>query len=227
MKNDFVVTIDGPVGSGKSTVGRLLADQLQMLYLDTGAMYRVVALESRAQGVDPQDDRALESLCAGVKISFEKAAGGQRVLSGGRDVSAEIRTPDISMLASRVSAMPSVRKALVSLQRDVGKTGGVVADGRDAGTVIFPQARFKFYLEASAEVRAQRRYEELIEKGLKVFYNDIFNELRKRDADDSSRALSPLKPAEDAVILDTSEMTIEDVLGRMDEIIQQGKSSLP
>lgn len=227
MKKDYIVTIDGPVGSGKSTVGRLLARARSLIYLDTGAMYRVVALEAHGRGIAPDDATALGALCAGIEISFAQGGDLQRVISSGRDVTDEIRTPAISMLASRISALPPVREALVGLQRHIGRDGGIVVDGRDAGTVIFPKARFKFYLDATIEERAQRRYKELIAKEMKVEYNNIFYDIEKRDKDDSSRAIAPLKPAADAVIIDTSCMTIEAVLKKISQEIDSRADSMP
>ena len=167
MDQDTIVTIDGPTGSGKSTVGKLLAERIGFTYLDTGAMYRVVALETKRLGIDPDDCAALSRLCAEITIAF-KHNDGVRVCSGGRDVTDEIRAPEISMLASRVSAKQCVREELVRMQRDCGRQGRIVVDGRDAGTVIFPRARFKFYLDADAAVRSRRRYKELIEKKQEV-----------------------------------------------------------
>lgn len=210
-----IITIDGPVGSGKSTVGRLLADRLGLIYLDTGAMYRAVALEAHRRGIDPDAADALGRLCASIDISFQHDPNGQRVYIADLDVTEAIRTPAVSMLASRVSAVPTVRAALVALQRHIGSNGSIVVDGRDAGTVIFPQARFKFYLDASPQERAQRRYKELIAKNVEVDYNVLFLEIQKRDHDDSTRALAPLKPAPDAVVIDTTGMTIEAVLEAM------------
>lgn len=227
MGKDYIVTIDGPVGTGKSTIGRLLARKKRLTYLDTGAMYRVVALEAQKKGVDSGDEKLLQELCSHVEISFKQEGDGQRVFSYGRDVTDEIRTPEISMLASRVSAVKTVREALVKLQREIGKKGGIVVEGRDAGTVIFPNARFKFYLDATLEVRAKRRYKELVEKNIKVDYIDILQDIEKRDSDDSSRDISPLKPAAAAAVIDTTEMTIEDVLSRVSEEIELRSSSLP
>jgi cytidylate kinase len=227
MGKDYIVTIDGPVGTGKSTIGRLLARKKGLTYLDTGAMYRVVALEAQKKGVDSGDEKLLQELCSHVEIFFKQEGDGQRVFSYGRDVTDEIRTPEISMLASRVSAVKTVREALVKLQREIGKKGGIVVEGRDAGTVIFPNARFKFYLDATLEVRAKRRYKELVEKNIKVDYIDILQDIEKRDSDDSSRDISPLKPAAAAAVIDTTEMTIEDVLSRVSEEIELRSSSLP
>lgn len=215
-----IITIDGPVGSGKSTVGRLLAKRLGLIYLDTGAMYRAVALESSNRGIAGDDECSLAGLCSMIKIEFQQAADRQRVFSCGKEVTEAIRDPEISMLASRISALPAVRAALVQLQRQIGAEGGIVVDGRDAGTVIFPHAQFKFYLDAGIETRARRRYKELIEKGLQIDYNVLFLEIKKRDHDDSSRSIAPLKPASDAAVIDTSTMTLENVLDTVSSRIQ-------
>lgn len=226
MISNDIVTIDGPVGSGKSTVGRLLATRKGLVYLDTGAMYRVVALSAREKNINPDDEAAVKELCENVDISFKQESDGQRVFSCGLDVTANIRTPDISMLASRISAVKAVRESLLNLQQNMGRNGGIVVDGRDAGTVIFPNARFKFYLDATIEARAKRRYKELVEKNIKVVYSNTFKEIKKRDSDDSSRNLAPLRPADDAVIIDTTGMTIEDVLQRILLEIERISSSL-
>jgi cytidylate kinase len=157
-------------------------------------------------------------LCSTIDISFKRESG-MRVYSSGRDVTEEIRTPEISMLASRVSAKACVREALVRMQRACGRQGKIVADGRDAGTVIFPAARFKFFLDAAPDVRSQRRYKELIDKNLKVDYSDVHREMLQRDQDDSSRSIAPLKPAADAVIINTTRMTIEDVVQELVQAI--------
>jgi CMP/dCMP kinase len=210
-----IITIDGPVGSGKSTIGRLLAQKLGLVYLDTGAMYRVIALEARERNIAATDEQALGALCCTIDIQFKQSGDKQLVYSTGRNVTDAIRTPEISMLASSISALKSVRSALVTLQRQIGSQGGIVVDGRDAGTVIFPQARFKFYLDATIEIRAQRRYKECIEKKINIDYNVLFSDIQKRDLDDSSRTIAPLKPAPGAVIIDTTAMTLEDVLEAM------------
>ena len=227
MDKDYIITIDGPGSSGKSTIGKKLAKRRGMVYLDTGAMYRVVGLESKKRGIRPDDQSGLKKLCEEIKISFKQAKDGQKVFSSGEDVTDAIRFPEISMLASRVSAEKPVREALVALQRAVGRDGNIVVDGRDAGTVIFSNARFKFYLDASVEERAKRRYKELVEKELEVSYTKIFQDIEKRDKDDSSRALSPLKPAEDAVIIDTTSMTIEGVLDEIENKVGSDTASLP
>ena len=219
-----VITIDGPVGSGKSTLGRMLAERLGMLYLDTGAMYRAVGLAAREQGIAADDDTALGRLCAQIRITFSREHGRQHVFLNGTDVTDDIRLPEVSMLASAVSAQPSVRKALVAQQRACAG-GGLVADGRDAGTVIFPAAPFKFYLDASVEVRAQRRYKELIDKNIPIEYTSLLKEIEQRDHNDTTRLHAPLKPAPDAVIIDTSQMTIEDVLDALVSNIERKRSS--
>jgi len=220
-----VITIDGPVGSGKSTIGRMLAERLGILYLDTGAMYRAVALAARDRDISADDDAALGRLCAQIRISFRRTDGRQLVMVNAEDVTDTIRLPEMSMLASAVSAQPSVRAAMVAQQRACA-AGGLVADGRDAGTVIFPNAPFKFYLDASVEIRARRRYKELIEKNIAIEYDTLLKEVEQRDHNDTHRLHAPLKPAPDAVILDTSLMTIEEVLAALVTHIERG-TSLP
>lgn len=219
MNTDTIITIDGPTGAGKSTVGKILAERLGYTYLDTGALYRVVALEAKRAGIDPEDEVALAHLCSRIEIAFKREST-IKVCSSGRDVTEEIRTPEISMLASRISAKKCVRDALVRVQQACAQGGKIVADGRDAGTVVFPAARFKFFLDAVPEVRSQRRYKELIEKKLEVDYSTVHRDLLQRDRDDSSRAIAPLKPAPDAHIIDTTQMTIEQVVQTMMKIIE-------
>ncbi len=215
MAKNQIITIDGPVASGKSTVGRMLAIKLGYIYLDTGAIYRVIALEAKKRELSPDDEKALGELCAQVDISFKREGQNQKVFSKGEDVTGQIRENEISMLASSVSALKAVRDGLIELQRGFGKQGNIVVDGRDAGTVVFPEADFKFFLNADVERRTERRCKELIEKNKKIDYNLVFNDLLERDRNDSSRLIAPLKPAEDAVIIDTTEMTIEDVINNI------------
>jgi len=199
----------------------MLAERLGILYLDTGAMYRAVALAARDRGIAADDDTALGNLCAQVQISFSREGGTQRVFLNTTDVTDQIRLPEVSMLASAVSAQPSVRAAMVAQQRACA-FAGLVADGRDAGTVVFPHAPFKFYLDASVEVRARRRHKELIEKNIPMEYSALLKDVEQRDHNDTTRLHAPLKPAPDAVILDTSLMTIEEVLAALVSHIEHG-----
>jgi cytidylate kinase len=214
-----IVTIDGPAGAGKSTVSKMLARRLNYLYLDTGAMYRAVALRARKEGIDPKDERALEQLCKNLEISFRETAGGQRLICQGEDVTERIRDPEVGWMASVVSLMRPVREAMGALQRQVGSRGGVVAEGRDMGTVVFPGARFKFFLVADPRERSLRRYRELKAKGQEIKLEEVEREVRERDAQDSSRELAPLKPARDAHLIDSTGLTPEEVLARILSII--------
>ncbi len=215
----LVVAIDGPAGAGKSAAARELAFRLSLPYLDTGAMYRAVGLLAfRAGLADPFDAAALEQLgrfARTLGIAFSGDPRAQRVSLDGEDVTDALRTPEVSQLASQVSAISAVRRELVRRQREIAsKTGGVV-EGRDIGTVVFPRARFKFFVTASSEVRAQRRFDELRRRGLVASWESVVAEQRERDLRDSSRADSPLVPAAGAVILDTSSMSLDQVVGKL------------
>jgi len=219
MRPKPIIAIDGPAGAGKSTLARRVADALGFVLLDTGALYRAVALAAHRGGV-PFEDAARTSALAedlvrrtAIELS-SKPGGGTVVKLDGEDVSQTIRTPLIAMGASTVSAHPGVRKALLDLQRHAGVLGGIVAEGRDIGTVVFPDAEYKFFLTASPEVRARRRFEELVAqgKGEGVTYESTLEEAKRRDAQDSSRVVAPLKPAPDARLLDSSEMGIDQVV---------------
>jgi cytidylate kinase len=212
----WVITIDGPAGSGKSTVAKRLARQLNFLYLDTGALYRAVAYKIQAAGIAEPKTAVLRALFAQTKISLRKNHEGLAVFVDQEDVSQKIRTEEIAVLASTVSAIPLVREALLPIQRECGKNTGVVAEGRDMGTVVFPRADFKFYLHATPEERAQRRFLEFREKGLSPVYEEIRASIVLRDKQDTERDVSPLRVPEDARVIDTSEMTIPEV---MEEIL--------
>lgn len=206
------VAIDGPVGAGKSTIARAAANRLGFVYCDTGALYRAVGLYCSRSGVDlgsSADADGIVSKLPEISLELKFKGGAQRVFLNGEDVSDEIRLPEISMAASAVSAVPEVRAALLELQRSMALTNSVIMDGRDIGTVVLPEADVKIFLTASPEVRAKRRYDELVKKGVDTTFEDVLNDLTKRDYNDSHRAAAPLKQAEDAVLADTSELDFE------------------
>ncbi len=219
MKKDMVITIDGPAGAGKTTVSKRLAECLSYRYVDTGALYRGVGYEACAAGISSDDDPALEKLCKTLDLNLVLSDQGLRLMSGGKDISEEIRTPAMAMMASAVSARKPVRDFLLVLQRKLGREKKVVFEGRDMGTVVFPEADVKFYLDATPEVRAYRRYLEMKLKS-PVSLEDVEKDIRKRDENDSSRALAPLKPAEDAVIIDASSLEVDRVIEAMLSHIQ-------
>lgn len=219
----FIVAIDGPAGAGKSTVSKLLARRLGLSFVDTGALYRTVALSARRQGIATGDDAALSGLLGRIGISFKAVGEENRVYLDGEDVSAEIRTPDISLAASAVSARPVVRQGLLGLQRRLALEApvGAVLEGRDIGTVVFPDADLKFFLEASADVRARRRYEELFQKGAESTLDEVLADQTKRDRDDATRAVAPLRPADDAVRVDSSGLPLSEVVQRLERTIRE------
>lgn len=211
MKHDAnapVVTIDGPGGSGKGTLSSLVAAELGWHLLDSGALYRIVAAMARRQANDLTDEKSLVAMIPNLQIAFD----GDRVDVNGDDLSEEIRTGEAGVAASQVAALAEVRDSILTLQKSFQRAPGLVADGRDMGTVIFPQAATKIFLDASAEVRANRRYKQLKNKGLSVNLRDLLEQIQERDARDRGRAVAPLKPAADALIIDSTQMTIEEVL---------------
>jgi cytidylate kinase len=210
----LLITIDGPAGAGKTTLSKALAGRLGYTYIDTGALYRSVAYEARAQGIDTNDDEALTKLCNGLEIAFVRGDQGLRLICNQVDITDLIRTPEIAMLASDVSARPVVRKFLFGLQRKMGKDKGVVFEGRDMGTVVFPEADVKFFLIASTRIRALRRYKEL-ESTSKVTLQEVEKDLKQRDQNDSTRDLAPLIPATDAIHIDSTDLSIQEVLDQM------------
>jgi cytidylate kinase len=217
----LIVAIDGPSGAGKSTIGRLLAERLGYVNIDTGAMFRAVALMAGRSGVNLEDDAALTALCAGLSIDFDRTGGSCRVLVNGEDVSAFIRSPEISLLTSAVSTKKTVRDHLLALQRKMGAEGGVVLEGRDIGTVVFPRAEAKFFLTASAEKRGKRRYLELKEKGEETTLEQTMAEVRQRDEQDLRREYAPLRRAADAVEIDSTELSLDQVLDRMEAVVRE------
>ncbi len=217
----IAVAIDGPSGAGKSTIARLLAADLGYLYVDTGALYRTVGLAVLNRGIDPHDTAAVTALLSELHIALRYVEGEQRVFLNENDVSNRIRTPEVSMAASAVSAMAPVRQFLLELQQDTARRNSVIMDGRDIGTTILPFADVKIFLTASAEDRAQRRYEELCQKGLAVTYDEVLNDMRERDYNDSHRAESPLRAAPDAVKIDTSGNSLEQSVALLRQVITE------
>jgi len=210
-----LVAIDGPTGSGKSTISRLLAKRLQYQYLDTGAMYRAVALAIRRAGIEPQDEEEIARLCNGLDIRLVTEGDSIKIYLGDEDVTEAIREPAVDLMASTVSAIDGVRKAMTRVQRKMGSQGPLVAEGRDMGTVVFPEAQHKFYLDASLEVRVNRRFLERQDRGESISRDRVREALIKRDYQDMNRCLSPLKPAKDAKIIDTTELTPNEVVERI------------
>lgn len=214
------VAIDGPAGAGKSTVARAAAKEMNYIYVDTGALYRAVGLYALENGIGTADAPALCPRLRDITLEIAYKEGEQRVLLNGRDVSAEIRRPEMGMAASDVSAIPEVRAFLLDLQRDMAKKQNAVMDGRDIGTVVLPEAGVKIFLTAEPESRARRRYDEHLAKGEKVSFYEILADLEKRDYNDTHRKVAPLKQADDAVLLDTTELTLEQVVQRVIDIIK-------
>ena len=216
------IAIDGPAGAGKSTIAKYAASELGFIYVDTGALYRTIGLAAQRRGISPTDTGSVIAMLGDINV--ELAFNEQRqqvVLLDGEDVSALIRTPEISMMASAVSALPEVRAHLLDLQRDIARKNNVIMDGRDIGTVVLPDAQIKIFLFASPECRAKRRYDQLVEKGMEVSYDEILASVKERDHNDSSRAVAPLKPADDAVMVDTSWQTLDESVAKLISIMKE------
>jgi cytidylate kinase len=214
MSNVPVIAIDGPSGSGKGTVSRRIARQLGWQFLDSGALYRLTALHAMRQRIDLSNESAVAELARTLPVRFEEGDDEPLVLLDGEEVSGEIRSESAGNNASKVAAIPAVREALLERQRAFRQSPGLVADGRDMGTVVFPDAPAKIFLTASAEERAQRRYNQLIEKGMSASLPDLVREIEERDRRDASRPVAPLKPAEDALVLDSTGVSIDEVVAQ-------------
>ena len=217
----YRVALDGPAGAGKSSVAKAVAKKLGIVYVDTGALYRTLALFANENGVDCKDEKNVLSILDKAQVELKYVNGAQLVLLNGQDVSSKIRTPEISMGASDISAIPKVREYLLELQRKIARENCVIMDGRDIGTVILPDAEVKIFITASPEIRAKRRYDELIEKGQDVNYDDILKDVLERDYNDSHRAVAPLKQADDAVLFDNSNYDLENSVTEVLNIIKK------
>jgi cytidylate kinase len=221
----LIVAIDGPAGAGKSTVAKRLAKELGYTYMDTGAMYRAFAWKVRQGGIDLEDEEKLREVLGQTNVELSEREGNLKVLLDGRDVTTEIRTPELSQWASKISALRPVRERMVELQRAMGARGGVVAEGRDIGTVVFPQAEVKIFLTAGPEERAKRRFAELKEQGKRVSLDETLEEMVERDRRDQERALAPLRRAEDAVAIDSTGRTVDQIMERIMQEIKKKMST--
>ena len=216
-----VITIDGPGGSGKGTIAMRLAENLGWHFLDSGALYRLVAVAAMDRGIGPAEEDALGRVAEGLDVNFGFSGDGMVILLDGNYITGRLRSENVSVFASKIAVLPIVRSALVQRQRAFRKFPGLVADGRDMGTVIFPDAELKIFLTASADARAKRRYKQLKEKGESVNLSRLFREIKKRDERDSSRAIAPLKPAQDAHVIDSTELSINEVLQKIHLILEE------
>ncbi|MBU5636792.1 (d)CMP kinase [Geomonas sp. Red69] len=220
-ENGVIVAIDGPSGAGKSSLTKLLARRLGYIHIDTGAMFRAVALMSKRAGIASDDDAGLAELCRGLEITFVRDGENCRVLANGEDVSREIRSEEIGLLTSAISARKPVREALLIMQRAMGAKGGVILEGRDIGTVVFPDAEVKFFLSASAEERGRRRYLELAARGDQATLEETIAKVIQRDRQDEGREHAPLKQAEDALPIDSTSLSIDQVLTVMENAVRE------
>jgi len=219
MEHRLIIAIDGPAASGKSTTAQRLALRLGYIYLDTGAMYRACALQAQISGVSLEDEDAVAAMLKDIDVRIETSGEKNVILLGGKDVSEDIRANAISKLSSDISALPAVRYLMVELQRQMGAKGGVILDGRDIGTFVFPDADIKFFLTASPEIRARRRWLELQKKGINKEFDEVLRELEERDRNDAGRALAPLSIAEDAIVIETGDMSVEEQVDTLHSLV--------
>ena len=223
----FKIAIDGPAGAGKSTIAKAAASKMGIVYVDTGAMYRAIGLAAVRAGVDHDKDiKGVEALLPDINVEIAHSKTGQIVYLNGEDVSTEIRLPEVSVAASDVSRIPSVRAKLLELQRGLAEKTDVIMDGRDIGTVVLPDAQLKIFLTASVEERAMRRYKELVEKGIECDFDEVKKDMEYRDKNDSEREIAPLKPADDSVIVDTTNNDLDESVERIMQIINERRKSI-
>lgn len=220
----FVVAIDGPAGSGKGTITKLVAKKTGLINVDTGAMYRCVALKALRNQIDSTETEKIEELLKGITIELKREKENQKVFLDGEDVSNQIRTPEVDACVAKFAALACVRNKVTPLQRKMGEMQEIIMEGRDIGTTVFPNADVKIYLDASIEERANRRYKQDVEKGMKVTYEEILESIKKRHKLETEREISPLVQAEDAIYIDSSNMTIEEVVDKVIEIIKKRKN---
>ncbi len=219
----FAVALDGPSGAGKSSIAKAAAERLGFVYVDTGALYRTIGLYLLEHGIDPKDPAEIEPVLSEIQVELQHHPEGQKMFLCGREVTGLIRTPEVSMAASHCSAHPAVRAFLLELQRELARNNNVLMDGRDIGTVVLPEAQLKVFLTASPEERARRRVKQLRESGHEAEYEEILKDIQQRDYQDTHREAAPLKQAEDAVFLDTTELSFEEVVKQLVELVREQK----
>lgn len=219
----FIVAIDGPAGSGKGTVTRLVAERLNLVNIDTGAMYRCVALECLNKGIDSTNISRIEEILEYIKIELKRNDGKQRVYLNDEDVSEKIRTPEVDAVVAKYAAVKIIRDKVTPLQRNMGKSKDIIMEGRDIGTVVFPNANVKIFLECSLEERAKRRYKQDIEKGMKISYEEVLESIKERHKQETEREIAPFVKADDAIVVDSTNMTIEEVVNSIIDIINEAK----